>query len=355
MGTRERALLNLVSLVSCLLLLYTQLMIKTLIRILINTAIGIVLIYFWLKLVNLEEIWQALQSFNPLILIPVMLLMALATISKALRFKILLSKTVKISALRIINLTLLSQLLSFTIPVRLGEIAKGVYLSTHYDLHFGRAVVWVFLDRFLDFWAVLGMSLLLLTVVPTNFPQGLAVTLFFAVAFCSLLVIAVSLKPELFKKLIGILSNLMILKSLKKRFRDLGFFIIDCFSLLEGNLKRSFGILILTILGAFFEGLSWLIVLRAFTPDIELLRIWLGSMLNSLSFIIPAAPGYVGSAEAAGLAVFSYGLGLNKTIVSASTLIIHALSLIFILSSGISGLYMLKFNLGLVWKKLLKR
>jgi uncharacterized protein (TIRG00374 family) len=348
-------------------------MLKTFLRVLINTAIGIVLIYFWLKLVNLEEVWQALQSFNPLILIPTILLMALATISKALRFKILLSKTIKISSLRIINLTFLSQLLSFTIPVRLGEIAKGVYLSTHYDLHFGRAVVWVFLDRFLDFWAVLGLSLLLLTVsymdpsaspqlvgiivasLRTSFPQGMAVTLFFAVAFCSLLVIAAVLKPGIFKYLVSILSHLMLLKSLKKKFLDFGFFIIDCFSLLEGSLKRSFGILILTILGAFFEGLSWFIVLRSFTPDIAILKAWLGSMLNSLSFIIPAAPGYVGSAEAAGLAVFSYGLGMDKTIVSASTLIIHALSLIFILSSGILGLYMLKFNLGLVWKKLLKK
>lgn len=338
-------------------------MLKTLFRIGINTAIGVVLIYFWLKLVNLEEVWHALQIFNPLILIPVILLMALATISKALRFKILLSKTIKISSLRIINLTFLSQLLSFTIPIRLGEIAKGVYLSTHYDLHFGRAVVWVFLDRFLDFWAVLGLSLLLLTVsyidpsasLRTSFPQGIAVTLFFAVAFCSLLVIAVVLKPGLFKKLLSILSHLMILKSLKKKFLDFGFFIIDCFSLLKGSLNRSLGIFVLTILGAFFEGLSWYLVLKAFLPDIELLKAWLGSMLTSLTFIIPAAPGYVGSAEAAGLAVFSYGLGLDKTIVSASTIIIHALSLIFILSSGIYGLYMLKFNLGLVWKKLLKK
>ena len=78
-------------------------------------------------------------------------------------------------------------------------------------------------------------------------------------------------------------------------------------------------------------------------------------MLNSLTFLIPAAPGYVGSAEAAGLAVFTYGLGYDKIYVSASTVIFHALSLIYILSSGIYGLYALKFNLGLVWKKVLRK
>lgn len=330
-------------------------MAKTLLRILINTAIGIALIYFWLKLVNLEEIRRTLESFNPLILIPVICLMALATISKALRFKILLSKAIKIPALRIINLTFLSQLLSFTIPIRLGEIAKGVYLSTHYDLHFGRAVVWVFVDRFLDFWCVLALSLLLLTVVPTSFPSGIAATLFFAVAGSSLLVIAAVLKPGLFKYLIKVSSHLMLLKPLKQKFIQVGFFMVDCFSLLRGGVKRSLGLLSLTISGAFFEGLSWFLVLSAFMPGAPLLKVWLGSMLNSLSFIIPAAPGYVGSAEAAGLAVFSYGLGMDKTIVSAATIIIHALSLVFILSSGIFGLYMLKFNLGLVWKKVLRK
>lgn len=78
-------------------------------------------------------------------------------------------------------------------------------------------------------------------------------------------------------------------------------------------------------------------------------------MLTALTFIIPAAPGYVGSAEAAGLAVFSYGLGLDKTFVSAATIVTHALSLIYILSTGIYGLYALKFNMGLVWKKVLRK
>lgn len=330
-------------------------MLKTLIRIGINTAIGAVLIYFWFRLVNIEEILHALESFNPLVLVPAFLLAACASVLKALRFKILLSKVVKIPAFKIINLTFLSQLLSFTIPIRLGEIAKGVYLSTDYGLHFGKAVVWVFVDRFLDFWAVLGLSLLLLTVVPTNLPAGMAATLFFAVATCSLLVIAAVIKPELFKFLAKILSHLLVIKVLKDKFLKFSFFMIDCFGLLRGGFKRSSGIFLLTVLGTFAEGLSWYVVLRAFIPEVPVLKVWLGSMLNSLTFIIPAAPGYVGSAEAAGLAVFSFGLGLNETFVSAATIIIHALSLVFILSSGILGLYMLKFNLGLVWKKVLRK
>jgi len=330
-------------------------MIKTIIRIGINTAIGAVLIYFWFRLVDVQEIIHALESFNPFILIPALVFAASASVLKAIRFKILLSKAVNIPALRIINLTFLSQLLSFTIPIRLGEIAKGVYLSTDYGLHFGKAVVWVFLDRFLDFWAVLSLSLLLLFIIPTNLPSGLTTSLLIAVLISSVLVVAAVLKPEVFKKLAQIISPLLVLKPLKEKFLKFAYFMIDCFSLLKGSAKRSLSVLVLTILGGLAEGLSWYVVLQAFIPDVSVLKVWLGSMLNSLTFIIPAAPGYVGSAEAAGLAVFSFGLGLNETYVSAATIIIHALSLVFILTSGIIGLYALKFNLGLVWKKVLRR
>lgn len=327
-------------------------MVKTLIRILINTAIGIVLIYFWLKLVNIDEVLHALESFNPLLLIPAASVMFLASLLKAVRFKILLLKAVDIPVLRIINLTFLSQLLSFTIPIRLGELTKGVYLSTEYKLHFGKAVVWVFLDRFLDFWAVLGLSLLLLLIVPTTLPSAVAVTLFLGAGAASVLVVLIVLKPAYFHHLAKVFSHLLVISALKEKFLKLAFFMIDCFSLLSGSAKRNFVILLLTVTATFLEGLSWYIVLSAFIPDLSVLKVWLGSMLNALTFIIPAAPGYVGSAEAAGLAVFSFGLGLNEVLVSASTIIIHAISLVFILTVGIIGLYGLKFDLGLVWTKL---
>jgi uncharacterized protein (TIRG00374 family) len=330
-------------------------MFKTIMRILVNTLIGGVLIYFWFKLVNVSEILHALESFNPWILIPVAFFFVLSSILKAIRFKVLLSKEIKVPALKLINLTFLSQLLSFTIPVRAGEIAKGVYLSTEYKLHFGKAVVWVFLDRFLDFWAVLTLSLLFLLIIPTNLPKDLTTTLFFAVAVASVMVVLVVLRPGYFRAIAGILSKLFIIKTLKEKFLKFSFFVIECVSLLKGGLRRNLGLLLLTVTAAFSEAICWYIILSAFISGLPIIKVWLGSMLNALTFLIPAAPGYVGSAEAAGLAVFTYGLGLNGTFVSASTVIFHALSLVAILATGIYGLYALKFNLGLVWNKLFKK
>lgn len=80
-------------------------MVKTLLRIGINTAIGVVLIYFWLKLVDINEVLKVLEEFNPLILIPAVGFIVLAGVLKAIRFKILLSKEIKVPTLTVINLT----------------------------------------------------------------------------------------------------------------------------------------------------------------------------------------------------------------------------------------------------------
>lgn len=330
-------------------------MLKNIIRILINTAIGAVLVFVWLKLVDINEIIAVLEHFNFFLLLPAGLFFILASILKALRFKILLLKEVNVPALKLINLTFLSQLLSFTIPLRIGELTKAVYLTTDFKIPFGKSFVWVFLDRFLDFWAVLILSLVILRTTKTNLPESLTFTLFWAVLVASVIVILVVLKPEYFRHLVHLISKLLVIEKLKKLFVRFGMFMIECFELLKGSLKRNFSLFILTVLATLFEALCWYTILSAFIPDLPIIKIWLGSMLNALTFLIPAAPGYVGSAEAAGLAVFGFGLGLNKTFVSASTVIFHALSLVAILGTGIWGLYSLKFNLGLVWKKLLKK
>ena len=52
-------------------------------------------------------------------------------------------------------LNLLCQFLSFMIPVRAGEITKSAYLTSQFDLPLGKSLIWVFVDRFFDFWVIL--------------------------------------------------------------------------------------------------------------------------------------------------------------------------------------------------------
>ena len=77
-----------------------------------------------------------------------------------------------------------------------------------------------------------------------------------------------------------------------------------------------------------------LLVFRQFMSEFSLSQGILGNALNAFTYLIPSAPGFIGSAEAAGLAVFSGVLGLSVDIASAGTVFAHILTLIVLAILG---------------------
>ena len=118
---------------------------KNLIRILINTLIGLGLIIFWLKVVDINEVFKEISQVQPLFLIPPIFIFLLSNILRAFRLKILLSDY-KLKALDVIFLNGISQILNYFIPIRAGEIAKGIYLHTQYKMDLKKGVIWIFME-----------------------------------------------------------------------------------------------------------------------------------------------------------------------------------------------------------------
>lgn len=326
---------------------------KILIRILINTAIGAVLVFLWLKIVNFHEILEKIKTVEFFAILPFVLFFITSSILRSIRLKILL-KDFRVPLKDIIPLTFLSQLFSYLIPLRAGEITKGVYLATAYKVPFSKSIIWILLDRFLDFWLVLVLALALLFVVPTNMPVNLVSTLGIIIAFSTILAAFVVFYPNLAKRLIFWVSNLLVLGVLKKLVTRLSSFIIDTVSLLKRDSKDIVILLAVTLVALTTDAFGWYIFFNAVFSESDFLQIYLGSLFSALTYLIPAAPGYVGSAEASGVAVYSLGLGLDKTLTSVAIVLNHGLTLFCILLFGIISLYVLKFDTSLIWKKFKK-
>lgn len=325
---------------------------KNLIRIALNSLLGVVLIYFWFKLIDFNHVLEELKRINYFSLFPFVLFFLLAGVLRALRLKLLLSDF-KLKLKDLIPLTYLAQLLSFTIPLRLGEISKAVYLSTEYKLDFSKSIIWILLDRFLDFWVLLVMVFVLLLFIPTNLPSGLQQTLVVLIMLFSLAGSLALFLPNITKKIVNILSHILIFNFLKKLTIKLTDFLLDTTSLLKKGVGGMSSVFLLTALALISDGLGWYVIFASLN-ETNLPKIFLGSLLSSLTYLIPAAPGYVGSAEAAGLAVFSYGMGIDKGVTSVVTVVAHGLTLLCLLVAGVASLYFLKFDLKLVFKKLRK-
>lgn len=324
---------------------------KTIFRLLINSTIGVLLIIVWIRFVDLNAVMKEISKINFLQIVPFVAFFVLSNFLRSLRLKLLLANH-KISLKNIVLITYLGQLLSFTIPLRIGEVAKGIYLSSEYGIKAPKAVVWIFMDRFLDFWLTLILALILLMFVPTSLPRNILPSLILSISFFSFGAGLLIFLPKKTEKLINLLSLLLIFNFLKKYFSKISYFLIDSASFLKIGFLKTILVLLVTVLALLSDGLSWFVVFLAVFGSVDFLKVLLGSFFSALTFLIPSAPGYVGSAEASGLAVFSFGMGLDKTLTSATVLIAHGMSLICILLFGLVSLYFLKFNLNLVWKKL---
>ncbi len=326
---------------------------NNLIKVLINTAIGVALVFVWLQFVNINDLLATLKTVKLEYALLFFVFFIFATCLRAARLKILLN-SYKIPYFRILTLSFVSQFLSFIVPLRLGELTKGVYFSSKYDIHFAKALIWILIDRFLDFWVHFLLLGILIFIVPTKLPASFEPIIFSILIVFAAATILILKRPDLMSKLVNLLSKLLIFPKLQRFFTNTSATILGGFKVLDRHPAELLLLILVTTLAVFCDALIWFFVFYSFGINLGFLQNLLGSMLNTLTFLVPAAPGFVGSAEAAGLAVFSGILGINPNTASAATVLSHILAAIALPAAGIISLYFLDFDLKLVWKKLKK-
>lgn len=325
---------------------------KLFLRITLNSALGLLFVFIWSRFVDLEELWGNLQKADFKIVVPLFLaFFVLSSSLRAFRLKVLLSQK-GLPFKDILMLNWLSQFLSFSIPIRAGEVAKSAYLTAQFNIPLGKALILVFLDRFLDFWAVLLLVSVLLTVTPTALPESLAKTLLLLFAVFTLAFILILKSHNLFKKLIVFLSNFLVVSKLKSGFVSFTHSIVDGFEVFRSQPVLLGKLLVITFAAFVSDGMLWAVVFSSIGVNLPMVRAILGNALSALTFLIPAAPGYVGSAEVSALAVFSGVLGIESNIASTAAVLTHILTLVVLLGVGLIAIYFLKFDLGIVWKKI---
>lgn len=324
-------------------------------KILFNTVLGLILIFIWSRFVDLNEIMATLSKINPVYLLPVLLFMILSPFFRAVRLKIFLSEIKKIKLLDMFFLNGAAMMLNFFIPVRAGEFLKGFYLNTNYSLPLGKSVIWIFIDRFVDFLGVLFFAATLFFIVPTaldaKFISILSILLASALAMTYLVVY----QPALARKFFNFLRYFLIVKRFKIYFDRFTGFILETFSILKRHPKDLALMMILTVLGYAADAAIWYFTFLSLGVNLGFLKMYLGQTLSALTYLIPAAPGYVGSAEASGLLILSGIFGINANLASAMIVLFHVLSALFVLIFGLISIYSLKINLSSVWKKVFRK
>lgn len=327
----------------------------TLIKILINTFIGFVLVVVWLRFVDIEQILGVLSTTRLKILFLVFFFLTVSPVIRAQRLKILLSPVRKISLSDLIFLNGVAMMLNFFIPIRGGEIAKGAYLASNYDLPLGKSLVWIFLDRFLDFLTVLVIASFLLLFLPNNLPSNFVFITFGVVIILLTMAYLMTFKVSPAKAILKFLGNLLVIEKLKVLFASFYEFLIDTFAVFNRNPQELFLLFFLTALAYGADAAIWYFGFQALNSTQPFVLMYLGQLLSALTYLIPAAPGYIGSAEASGLLILSGIFGIENNLSSAMIVMMHIVTIVFVIFYGVISIYFLKVDLGQILKKILDR
>lgn len=324
-------------------------------RIIVNTLIGVFLIFVWSKFVDLAEVGQILSKVELKYLGIIFLFMFLSPTIRAIRLKIFLKPIKDLPIKDLIFLNGFASLLNFIIPIRAGEIAKGIYLQQEYDLPLNKAVIWIFLDRFIDFLVVLALIMVFSFKITTNLPNNFVIVPSIIFTLALALTYLFIYKSKYIKKIFKFLSYLLIVDIIKIYFERFLNFLIETFSVLKRKPEEILLFIFLSVLAYAADGAIWYFCFLSLGSFQDFWQMYFGQVMSALTYLIPAAPGYVGSAEASGLLIFSGVFGIEPNLASAMTILFHILIAIFILIFGLVSLYLLKLDLGLILQKAFKK
>ena len=329
----------------------------SLLRLVVSLVVGVLLLVGLLWWVGIERLLTLMSEASPLWLTVSALLIFPAYFLRALRWKFLLLP-VK-NSVGIGNAfwaTAIGFMVNTLIPIRLGEFARAYILGEKEQIGFAPSFSSIIVERTLDLIGLLTIGLIAMLLLPVGVDlpswvlNGFGVV---GVLICIFLAIII----------VGVKRERFILKLARKVFSFLPFFrrridrvvgfvesLISGLRGLSQNPKMFAVNMVLTWSLWLFYCFTVFFVFKAFNHPISVVAVILGAVLLNLTYIFPAAPGYVGTYEAYWSLIFM-ALGVTQTdLLLAMGLISHLLGIVVIVGLGCAGVVWLGLSFGEAFK-----
>lgn len=309
-------------------------------KILGSLVLGLGLLGLWLAIVDIHDMIAMLTRIRILYL-PLMIgLFFLSYFLRSLRWKVVISPVVRISAAEAFHLSMANHLVNFLVPVHAGEAAKCLLLKKIKGTPLSQSLAATYMDKAADLLPiVLGVALAPFLSVRIRSVllgvSGMILVIWMALMASVVFILlkrktalawiekAQSFFPKIFRPKIGRLARLFI----------------EGLSFIPRLSSRILEILGLTFLAFLAQSLFLWIFFSSFGIRLPLLTMFVGYGLLSASFLLPA-PGYSGSLELIFIFIFSYLYGYDKNPVSAVAVSSHIFTAV---AFGLFGLAAMAF------------
>lgn len=299
--------------------------------------LGILFLGIFIKIVDIDQMGILLKNADKSLIFISGVIFVSAYFFRSLRWRILLLRIDKhIGCLSAFAVYMAGMVINYIIPIRLGELAKSIFLRKLHGVPVAISLPTVFVDKLMDLFPVM----VLIGVMPF-FP--FEKSLFLQVVVYSLFVVFI---VGIFVLILTVRHAALSEKLLKKCFfflsgayRERAFSFIERFvvgmEIIRAMTKWDmFRVVAISLLIIVLDALYLWLAFQAVGSAAEFYVIFLGYTLLNLTYIFPTPPAQLGSNELISLVIFTTLLGLDKNMVGIVMAYTHVMTGAIIVFSG---------------------
>lgn len=290
----------------------------------LGIAVSAVFLLWALQGLDLKQVFQYLQHGQYLWLVPSVAVYFLAVVVRTWRWDYLLRPLKRISLRRLFPVVVIGYMGNNIFPFRIGELLRAYVLKRNEEVSISSSLATIVVERIFDGLTMLLFVFIALPTVPSLPAELRAIVILGGVIFLGALVMFLFLaaKPAAAARLYNPLITHLLPQRYGVKLR--GFierFMLGLAALRDA--RQVFMIFLTSVLIWLLETVKYWFVMHAFEMDLDFFTLMLMNGIVNLSTTLPAAPGYIGTFDAPGIAVL-VGFGVVRELATAYTLVLHA-------------------------------
>jgi len=244
---------------------------------------------------------------------------------------------------------MISNMLNFILPVRLGELSKLYIVKRAGSIAYSSSLSATLLDRFSQLLTLM-LFILFTPLAGFRFSQWIAK---YTILLCFIFTLTVSIflfGEKIFSLLTNNLKRLFILIRLdnskiesvfESKLVNFCHETIRKINIENYSKKHFFLIFLFCFIIVVVDGGCYYFLLIAFSLPINWIQGCLAACFMNLTLILPSPPGLVGSAEMYPIVIFVWGLGLAAGAISTAAVLWHILTIsVFVLLGILSTMHL---------------
>ncbi len=292
-------------------------------RLWLGLLVSMLFLYLAMRGLDLEALLQALQRASYWYVVPALASYFAGAYVRSVRWGYILNPSHPIPAGRLFPIVVIGYMANDLLPARAGELVRTYVAGSKLSVPRSRALVTIVVERLVDgitMLAFAGTALLLIPAGP-DLQRGLALALILFLTATMVLFAAHRFRSPIFGLAASLLG--MAPRSFGDKVQALLSSAMDGLDILGA--PKALGIVFGTSAAAWLcEAAMYALIAQGFGLALSPAAYLMLLAVANLATLIPASPGYVGTFEAASLAVLVPLLGVPRDLATAYVLVLHA-------------------------------